>query len=162
MSSSVEDLIIVQTVDSVETGQVLERIPPHMTVLSWFALNRLHIAALGERMDVLVRQHGKVARTAIGAERTEYGINEDIPVCKMSVATDAIHQGLREFADSHNAQYHYEQFATKWSPHITDEPGISVQPADVVNFSSLALFSRQDDESGKRKTVEYAVSLRDE
>jgi hypothetical protein len=159
MSSSVEDLIIVQTIDSVETGQVLEHIPPHVTVLSWFVLGRLHIEELGERMDELARQHGQMARTAVGKERVKYGVKEDIPACTVSVATDAIHLGLRGFADARGARYRFEEYAKNWSPHITDEPGISVQPTEVVNFSSLALFSRQDDETGKRKTVEHAVSL---
>jgi 2'-5' RNA ligase len=159
MSSSVEDLIVVQTINSIETGQVVERIPPHMTVLSWFALSRLHIAELSEQMDSLALRYGQAARVAVGRERVKYGIKEDIPACTVSVATDAIHVGLREFADAHGAEYHYEQYAKNWSPHITDEPGLSIQPEDEVNFSSLVLFSRQETESGAQKTVEHSVPL---
>lgn len=154
-----ENFIIVQTIDPVETGQELQRIPPHMTVLSWFAISRANIPEIAGALDDLARRHGSVAADAIGAKRVLYGINEDIPAIEMKVQTTAIHDGLKRVVDELGGEYHYPQFARKWGPHMTDEEGSSIQPNQAVHFSSLALFSRQDDQNGKRKVVEHSASL---
>lgn len=159
MSTGSEDLIVIQTLEQAQTGQEFAKIPSHVTVLSWFTLQKMRVEELVETLDELVVAHGANARTMTGLQRVRYGINEDIPACTLEYATRAIHDGARERVDELGGTYHYPQYARNWSPHITDELGISVQPGDEVRFASLALISRQDSETGKRKVVEFGAPL---
>ena len=157
--ASGEQLIVIRTLDQLETGQELTKIPPHATDLSWFVLSRLHIGDLAKTLDELAAEHGDRARTAMGRERVLYGVNEDIPACTLDDFTHAIHDGMMNSVDELGGEYLYEGYARNLSAHITDEMGVAVQPGDEVNFSSLVLLSRQDDERGKRKVVEHAITL---
>lgn len=159
MARSGEEFIIVQTLDQVETGQELRSIPPHVTALSWFVLDRLNLGPIISSMGDLAHEHGALASMAVGRERVLYGVDEDIPACTVDVQTDALHLGLKEAVDAAGGAYKYERFVKKWSPHITDEAGVSIQPGQLINFASLVLFSRQDDEQGKRKMAEYSAPL---
>lgn len=155
--ASGEDLIVVQTLDRVETGQEYARIVPHSTVLSWFVLNSTYIRDVAETMDELMAEHGSRAAVGVGHERVLYGVDENIPACTVEVPNDPIHAGLMNRVDALGGEYKYERFARTLSSHITDEEGVSVQPGDVIHFGSLALISRRDDERGKRKVVEHSV-----
>ena len=159
MSIDRDEFIVIRTLDPVETGQELRAIPPHMTELSWFFLQRDDLGQLIPQIDELVDRHGFLASTAEGKKRVLYGENEDVPACEMVVAHDKIHQGLVEAVKALNGTYRFPDFALNWSPHITDEHGVAVQVGQRVGFSSMALISRQDDESGKRKVVEHSVKL---
>jgi 2'-5' RNA ligase len=159
MSVGAEDLIIIQTLEQVKTGQEFAKIPPHVTVLSWFTLQKLRIDELVETLDELATTHGAEARTMTGLKRVKYGVNEDIPACTLNVATRAIHDSARERVDELGGTYHYPQYAQNWSPHMTDELGISVQPGDEVHFASLALISRQERAMGNFKIVEFSAPL---
>ena len=159
MSAGSEDLIVIQTLEQVQTGQEFAKIPPHVTVLSWFTLEKLRVEELVETLDQLARDHGDDARTMVGLERVMYGVNENIPACTLSVATQAIYNGARKRVDGLSGRYHYPEYAFNWSPHVADKLGISLQPGDEVHFASLALISRQHDQQGKRKVVEFGAPL---
>ena len=157
--ASGEQLIVIRTLDQLETGQELTKIPPHATDLSWFVLSRLHIGDLAKTLDELAAEHGAAAYRARGGKRVMYGADENIPACTLDGFTHAIHDGMMNRVDELGGEYLYEGYARHLSAHITDEMGVAVQPGDVVSFSSLVLLSRQDDERGKRKVVEHAITL---
>lgn len=159
MAAERGEFIVIRTLDPVETGQELRSIPPHMTELSWFFVQNNDLERLIPQIDELADRHGFLASTAEGKRRVLYGENEDIPACEMTVAHDKIHQGLVAAVKALDGTYRFPNFALNWSPHITDEHGVSIQVGQRVKFSSLALISRQDDESGKRKLVEHSAQL---
>lgn len=157
--ASGEQLIVIRTLDQLETGQELTKIPPHATDLSWFVLSRLHIGDLAKTLDKLAEEHGVQARTAVGLDRVLYGVDEDIPACTLDRYTTAIHDGMMNRVDDLGGEYLYQDYARNLSAHITDGMGLSVQPGDEVSFSSLVLLSRQDDGRAKRNVIEHSISL---
>jgi len=163
MSKSLEDFIFIQTLKPVLTGQESERLPPHMTALTWFSLERSLIDGVKPIMDELARQYKYDASRALGSERVMYGDNEDIPACTLVVETFAVHDALLKWVDENGGTFrHKEEYARDFSPHITDEEDVAIQPGDEINFPSLALYSYQNTPTVKRKVVEYSVQLGDQ
>ncbi len=161
MSQSPESFILAQTISPVETGQEFSRMPPHMTVLTWFAIDRSQLDGLFPVIEKSVAEHGDEAKEASALERAMFGPNKDIPVCKMAVKTEAIHKSVFSWVEAHGGSFSSEDFARNWAPHITDEEGQALQPNDYVRFSSIALFSRQNSEEAKMKVVEYSQRFND-
>lgn len=159
MTESREDFILLQTMKPVEAGEVYAKIPPHATVLSWFTIRRALLDDFYLLLDELVAQYGNGASQGVGTERVLFGINEDIPACKIDTDVQEIHDKTMNWVDAGGGTYKFETFARKLHSHVTDEDGISVQPGDLVIFSSLALFSARKLAGVKEKPVEYAASL---
>lgn len=153
------EFIVIRTLDPVDTGDVLSSIPPHLTDLSWFFLDNGALRTLKPRIDDLGDRYGYTASWALGKRRVLYGANEDIPACELLVAHDKIYRGLFSAVEKLGGEYKYPDYANNWSPHITDEHGVSIQEGESVSFSSLALISRQGKPGEKRKVVEHAVQL---
>lgn len=158
MGSSVENFILLQTLESVEAGQVLERIPPHVTVLSWFALRRSLLDEFIPVLDEVITRNKEAARHAVGTKRALFGVHKDIPVCKVDTGVAPIHDAALEWVDAHGGVFLYPKFARRLRTHVTDEAGISVQPGDKLDFSMAALVSKHD--VTKAKTVEFSANLR--
>lgn len=159
MGESREDFILLQTIKSVEAGEVYAKIPPHATVLSWFTIRRALIKDLYPLLDELVVTYGDKASRGVGTERVWFGVNEDIPACEIDTGVQEIHDETMNWVDTHGGTYKFERFARELRSHVTDEAGVSVQPGDIVNFSSLALFSVRSIAGVKEKPVEYAALL---
>ena len=159
MAEPREDFIFLQSLEPVVTDQESERLPPHLTVLTWFALERSAIEEVKPLLDQLAHEHRFVAPKAIGSKRVMYGEKEDTPACAVDIGTFAIHDALLSWVDEKKGTFHKEEFARTYHPHITDEPGLSVQPGDLITFSSLALYSHQNTPTQKRKVAEYSVQL---
>lgn len=159
MAAEREEFIVLQTLDPVETGQEFRSIPPHVTVLSWFAIERSGLEAFIPVFTNLADHFGDEARVGYATERVMYGEKNDTPACLVEVANLPIHFGLRGAVEGLRGVYKYPKFAKNLSTHITDEQGVAVQPGDTIQFSSIVLFSRQDDENGKRKVAEHSIQL---
>ncbi len=158
MSKS-EEFILLRTLQPVQTGQEFNQIPPHMTDLTWFSVDSPTIDGLFPVLDTLVETQGAATRHATGIELVQFGPHENIPACRVLVGTRAIYETGLQWVDDHKGVFRYEKYARGWRPHITHEQGVTVQPHDLVLFSSLALISRQDAMSNSSKRVEYAVQL---
>jgi hypothetical protein len=154
-----EEFILLQTLQPVEAGQEFQQIPPHMTTVPWFSVPRESLDDLVPVLDDLVEKHGKDANFATGIELVNFGPNEDIPACRVLVGTVALNASVVGWVDRQGGTFKYETYARKWRPHITHEQGVEVKVHDLVLFSTLALVSRQDTETEKRKVVEYAAQL---
>lgn len=159
LGGSVEDFILVQTLEPVKTGQVFERLPIHMTTLPWFSMSRDLLRDFALILTELAAQHGKESSDAIGQERVMFGPNNEVPACTMNIASQAIHDGALEWVTRYGGTFKREQFVQDYQAHISDEAGVSIQPGQKVAFLSLALFSYQDMATEKRKVVEHSVQL---
>jgi hypothetical protein len=154
-----EDFIFLQSLEPVVTGQESERLPPHLTTLSWFSIERSRIEGVKPLLDELAHEYRFEAPKAVGFERVMFGEKENIPACRVLIGTFAIHDTLLKWVDENGGEFKNEKFARTYHPHITDEQGVSVQPGDPINLSSLAVYSHQNTPTQKRKVAEYSVPL---
>jgi hypothetical protein len=157
MPESREEYMLLQTIQPVETGEVLQKIPPHMTVLSWFSINQAFVGELHPLLDTLVEQYD-VAH-AIGGERVLFGANEDMPACKIVSNVQEVHDEVMHWVDAKHGTFRYEDYARNLQTHITDEQGVSVQTGEHITFATLALFAVQNADIKRIKRVEYAIAL---
>jgi hypothetical protein len=153
------EFILLQTLKPVEAGEVYSKIPPHATVLSWFTIQRALIDDLTPLLDKLVADYGDDSRVGVGRQRVLFGLNEDIPACEIDVDVQKIHDEVMDWVDDNDGHFKYEEFARELRSHVTDEPGMSIQPGNEITFSSLALLSARQTKTRKVNPVEYAASL---
>jgi hypothetical protein len=153
--SSGEKLIVVATLEPVIKGQELERIPPHMTVIGWLAIQASQQHYLYSALERIFKDD--YYQNIIGGDAAYYGPDEDIAVRKLINVETAPWTGLHALADSLDGFPEDDQFKDVFSPHVTNMPQRVVEKEERLALPTVAVFSKNGKNSIRRVEEVYPL-----
>lgn len=154
-----ERVMVAAMVDPVETGQLFEKIPPHMTIRRWLNVyDDRHLARLTQTTERIFRQD--YFQETIGGRHSYFGENFDEPVREMKNVERGPWYALTALAKSLSILPEDDPFREVFNPHVTDMEHYKVRSRQRLAFSAIALISRGLDDTPPRiKEVKAAFPL---
>lgn len=155
-NSANPDQILVGILRDVSEGDVLERIPEHVTLLHWFSLDSGYQRAFENAL--MNRLHYVAPIQLVGEGRDDFGPERDIPVTTLKLgALASFHTMALQLVQSFGGSVHSEYIGEKYAPHVSDTEDFQFGVGDERLLERVQLVS-MDRESGARK-VEKVLSL---
>lgn len=166
MAERDKNFIVLAPLEPMEVGQNFEKIPAHMTVIGWFALNELYRE--GELRPLLaeVFENASLFQAGEGAEKEYFGTPEqiaakEIPVTKLSGIEGEPWEKLHEYIVQNGTLFPIgSPFNDIFSPHISDTSEYSLPVGDSIQFSQVAVISKDSTAEVRVRTVEDIFTLR--
>ncbi|RZL66618.1 MAG: hypothetical protein EOP77_06675 [Variovorax sp.] len=136
--------MLVLPVEPVEVGGTFQKLPAHITILSWFSLNNDQWSGLDEaiREELLVETSpGRMA----GAERILYGEHNTVPVTRLfGLNVFGVHALAGAIVRQHGARYDPTYMDSNWHPHVSDTDDTIINVGEHIVPRQLAVFQKNE------------------
>lgn len=149
--------MVASTIQPVEIGNEFEKLPVHLTVIPWFALDEQRWPDLDEEIHEIMIENpaGPFPRSFVG-EQVKYGPDQDIAARRAMI--DAM-GGFPMYASLYGIIRHlgseldttYAGLA--WSPHISDTTDHVFTGDEPLKFNNLTVFQRQSNHMKRVKAL---------
>lgn len=147
-NSANPDQIIVGTLHDVYEGELLERIPEHVTLLQWFSLNGKYQSAFENALLNLI--HDTPPMELVGDARAKFGPNKDIDVTTLRLGTLAsFHTQALGLVRRLEGRVHSDYVGDRYAPHVTDTNDFQYPVGERRLLERIQLIS-MDRETGMR------------
>lgn|GEM_PF-5063565 len=139
--------MIASTVSSVEVGDEFEKLPSHLTVIPWFALDEQRWPELDAHLKEMELEYpaGPFPRAFVG-DRVKYGPENDIEAHRVMI--DAI-GGFPLYASLYGMIRHLGSeldttyAGMSWPPHMNDTVDQAHQEDQLLRFDNLTVFQHE-------------------
>jgi hypothetical protein len=153
MAETYPDMLLVCMLEPVEPGEEFLKVPPHVTVQSWFSVPAKYEGAFLN--GLINRVHELAPITITGGEKALFGYQGRVPVRKLARGIGqlaSLHEITGELITRYGDQCNE---ADTYEPHVSDVDGKSFAADETAVLKGLQMLRRSPGEPTRR--VEHAL-----